>query len=271
MTRRPQGKKAQETGRIRKRFGQNFLTDANYIDRIVSAINPLRTDEILEIGPGRGALTDLLVLSGCRLALIEIDRDLVSSLTQKFGSKVRVYSADVLKFDFAQLESENPIRVVGNLPYNISTPLLFRLFQYNGLFEDLNFMLQLEVVNRMTAEPGSRDYGRLTIMSNYFCTAEKQFEVPPEAFTPMPKVISAIVRLEPRQKGSVKVRDIKVLENLLITAFSKRRKTVRNALGTHLSIHDLDKLNIDANLRPENLAPEEYFRCANYISEKLNK
>ena len=267
MTRRKAAGKGRHSSPTRKRFGQNFLTDPNVIDQIISAINPLQADRILEIGPGRGALTGLLNRSGCHLELIEIDRDLVSLLTQQFGTGVHIYSADVLKFDFSQLESQAPVRVVGNLPYNISTPLLFRLFQYNRLFHDLTFMLQLEVVNRITAEPGSRDYGRLTIMSNYFCEAEKLFEVPPEAFTPMPKVNSAIIRLVPKGDRADEVKDIKVLEQLLITAFSKRRKTVRNALRSYLTADELNQLNIDPGLRPENLKPEEYFRCANYITD----
>ena len=269
MTRRKAAGKGRHSSPTRKRFGQNFLTDPNVIDQIISAINPLQADRILEIGPGRGALTGLLNRSGCHLELIEIDRDLVSLLTQQFGTGVHIYSADVLKFDFSQLESQAPVRVVGNLPYNISTPLLFRLFQYNRLFHDLTFMLQLEVVNRITAEPGSRDYGRLTIMSSYFCEAEKLFEVPPEAFTPMPKVNSAIIRLVPKRDHSNEVKDIKVLEQLLIMAFSKRRKTVRNALRSYLTVDELNQLNIDPGLRPENLKPEEFFRCANYITDNL--
>ncbi len=268
VTRQKSTAKVRSSGPVRKRFGQNFLNDPNIIDRIISSIDPLPTDRILEIGPGRGALTDQLFRSGCHLELVEIDRDLVSALGRKFGDRVRIHPVDVLKFDFSQLGGHGAIRVVGNLPYNISTPLLFRLFQYTGLFDDLIFMLQLEVVDRITARPDSRDYGRLTIMSKYFCDAEKLFNVPPEAFKPMPKVNSAIIRLRPRHDRSDGVKDIKVLEQLLITAFSKRRKTVRNALRTYLSTDDLNRLNIDASLRPENLTPEEYFRCANYIADR---
>ena len=269
MSRRKGAGNGRTSSPIRKRFGQNFLTAPNIVDQIISAINPVRADRILEIGPGRGALTELLIRSGCHLELVEIDRDLVSRLAQQFGAGIRIYSADVLKFDFAQLEDQAPVRVVGNLPYNISTPLLFRLFKYKRLFDDLTFMLQLEVVNRITAEPGSRDYGRLTIMSSYFCEAQKLFDVPPEAFTPMPKVNSAIIRLVPIHDRTIEVKDIKVLEQLLITAFSKRRKTVRNALGSYFTTDDLLQLNIDPRLRPENLRPEEYFRCANYITDNL--
>ncbi len=254
--------------RPRKRFGQNFLTDDSVIDRIISAINPGSSDHIVEIGPGRGAITELLLRSGCQLDLIEIDRDLVALLQQKLGKGLSIYSEDVLKFDFKKLESTRPIRVVGNLPYNISTPLLFKLFQYGALFKDLLFMLQLEVVNRLTATPGGGNYGRLSIMSQYFCDAEKLFNVPREAFSPSPKVESAIVRLVPKKDKQIEVTNIKLLEQLLISAFSKRRKTIRNALGSYLSAEELENLGLDTKLRPENLDPTDFARCANYLDKK---
>lgn len=258
--------------RSRKRFAQNFLNDPNVIEQIVAAINPVHTDHILEIGPGRGALTGRLLRSGCHLELVEIDRDLVELLEGKYP-EVTIYSDDILKFDFSRLTSlspsfsPSPIRVVGNLPYNISTPLLFRLYQQGELFEDLIFMLQLEVVNRIIAEPSNKNYGRLSIMSQYYCDVEKLFNVPSSAFTPSPKVESALVRLTPRRDPSIKVNNIELLEQILIAAFSKRRKTVRNALGSYLSEEDLERLNIDASLRPENLTPNDYVRCANYLTD----
>jgi len=254
----------------RKRFGQHFLTATDVISDIVHAVAANPDDTLVEIGPGRGALTIPLANTGAELHAIEFDRDLAAPLRSRLATaaNVTIHEFDALKFDYASLGSD--LRIVSNLPYNISTPLLFRLFQYNRLFHDLIFMLQLEVVNRITAEPGSRDYGRLTIMSSYFCEAEKLFEVPPEAFTPMPKVNSAIVRLVPKHDRVDEVKDIKVLQQLLITAFSKRRKTVRNALRSYLTADDLDQLNIDPGLRPENLRPEEYFRCANYITDNLS-
>jgi 16S rRNA (adenine1518-N6/adenine1519-N6)-dimethyltransferase len=251
--------------RPRKRFGQNFLTDNSVIDRIVSAINPASFDHIVEIGPGRGAITESLLRSDCTLDLIEIDRDLVALLQQKFGTEIPIYSEDVLKFDFEKLGTPRPIRVVGNLPYNISTPLLFKLFHYGELFQDLTFMLQLEVVERLTATPGGRNYGRLSIMSQYFCDADKLFNVPREAFSPSPKVESAIVRLRPKKERRIEVTNIKLLEQLLISAFSKRRKTIRNALGSYLSAEELEQLGLDIKQRPENLSPEDYARCANYL------
>ncbi len=261
--------------RSRKRFAQNFLNDPNVVEQIVAAINPVDTDHILEIGPGRGVLTGWLVRSGCHLELVEIDRDLVELLAAKYP-EVTIYSEDILKFDFSRLTSlspslsSSPIKVVGNLPYNISTPLLFRLFQQSELLEDLIFMLQLEVVNRIIAEPSNKNYGRLSIMSQYYCDAEKLFNVPSSAFTPSPKVESALVRLTPKRDPTTKVNNIEHLEQLLIAAFSKRRKNVRNALGSYLSEEDLERLNIDTNLRPENLTPDEYVRCANYITDNAS-
>ncbi len=265
----------------RKRFGQNFLTDRNVIDRIIRGVNPQASNHIVEIGPGRGALTQLLVRSGCDLQLIEIDRDLIAILKEQFaGQDIPIHSTDVLKFDFNKLlahipstQSDRPqtFRVVGNLPYNISTPLLFKLFGYSTLFSDLTFMLQLEVVNRMTATANSKSYGRLTIMTDYFCESEKLFEVPPGAFTPQPKVTSAIIRLIPRSVREVEVSDVDLLGRLLITAFSKRRKTIRNALGTYLTTGELEQLGIDPRLRPENIEPNAYFRCANYLSNRQDK
>jgi 16S rRNA (adenine1518-N6/adenine1519-N6)-dimethyltransferase len=261
--------------RPRKRFGQHFLNDPTVIQQIVTAINPVHTDHILEIGPGRGAITGLLLDSGCHLDLVEIDRDLIDLLKRKYDKKVTIYSEDILKFDFARLArvtspsvSQPRIRVVGNLPYNISTPLLFRLFQYGELIEDLTFMLQLEVVNRIIADPSTKSYGRLSIMSQYHCEAEKLFDVPPSAFTPVPKVQSALLRLRPHRNPGIKVRDIALLEQLLITAFSKRRKTVRNALISCLSGEELKQLNIDTSLRPENLTLADYVRCADYMADR---
>ncbi len=254
--------------RARKRFGQNFLTDPGIIDQIITAINPGPDDHILEIGPGRGALTEQLSRSGCRLTLIEIDRDLVASLQHKYPQDVTIHSQDVLKFDFTLLASSPPIRVVGNLPYNISTPLLFRLFASGTTFRDFTFMLQLEVVKRIVAEPSTSGYGRLSIMSQYFCDPEMLFEVPPTAFTPAPKVNSAIIRLTPRMTRNPTVKNLDVLEHLLITAFSKRRKTVRNAMSSCLSQEELLFLNIDTKARPENLTPAEFIHCANFISTR---
>ena len=180
--------------RARKRFGQNFLNDQLTIQRIIDAIRPSASDHILEIGPGHGALTKNLVASGCQLDVVEIDRDLAAELRQRYPG-LNVIEADILKFDFNQIRGDRPLRVVGNLPYNISTPLLFMLFEKLDMIEDMYFMLQLEVVERMAAAASTSQYGRLSIMSQYFCAAEKLFDVPPSAFTPAPKVDSAVVHL----------------------------------------------------------------------------
>ncbi len=250
------------TLRARKRFGQNFLTDGNVIRRLVDAIRPLASDRIIEIGPGHGALTAPLVSASGDLEVIEIDRDLVRELHTRFPDLV-IHEADVLKLDLAKIVTPGT-RVVGNLPYNISTPLLFRLFPLTGQIRDMHFMLQLEVVDRLTAEPSSPAYGRLSVMAGYWCRAEKLFEVPPGAFTPAPKVTSAIVRLTPANHGE-EARDVGVLGDVVTRAFNQRRKTIRNGLKGLVSEESLRELDIDPQLRPENLSLADYVRCANHL------
>ncbi|MCB1646549.1 MAG: 16S rRNA (adenine(1518)-N(6)/adenine(1519)-N(6))-dimethyltransferase RsmA [Pseudomonadales bacterium] len=252
--------------RARKRFGQNFLQDPSVIDRIAFAINPAPSDHILEIGPGHGALTSRLSNTGCKLDLVEIDRDLVAELTPRFPNAM-IHSADILQFDFSSIAGAEKLRVVGNLPYNISTPLLFRLFHHSDLIQDMYFMLQLEVVNRLTASLSTGQYGRLSIMTRLFCDAEKLFDVPPEAFSPRPKVMSAIVRLTPRHDPP-EVSDLAQFEKLLIHAFSQRRKTIRNALKNWCSAAELSALDIDPSLRPENIPAERFIACANFLATK---
>ncbi|MBL4681406.1 MAG: 16S rRNA (adenine(1518)-N(6)/adenine(1519)-N(6))-dimethyltransferase RsmA [Pseudomonadales bacterium] len=246
--------------RARKRFGQNFLHDQNLIRKIVNAINPKPEDHVIEIGPGRGALTALLLKSGCQLDVIEIDRDLASELREKHP-QLNVIESDVLKFDFSQIEGSRPLRIVGNLPYNISTPLLFKLFNQIDSIRDMYFMLQLEVVNRLTAEHSHSDYGRLSVMSQYYCQSEKLFTVPPEAFIPRPKVMSAIVRLTPQNKKN-DFTDTEVLRKILIQAFSMRRKTIRNALKGYVTAEDIIALGLDPRARPENLSLSNYIAIA---------
>ena len=252
--------------RARKRFGQNFLTDQNLIQKIVRSVNPKPDDHVIEIGPGHGALTELILKTGCHLDVIEIDRDLIAELGNKHP-QLNIFDSDVLKFDFSKIERKGPLRIVGNLPYNISTPLLFKLFKEVSDVKDMHFMLQLEVVNRMTAEHSSKDYGRLSIMSQYYCNNRKLFHVPPEAFIPRPKVTSAIVRLMP--KGDEKIHtDITILEAIVLQAFSQRRKTIRNALGAFLDETDLSNLELDPKLRPENLSLDVFAGIASYLSKK---
>ena len=252
--------------RARKRFGQNFLHDQQVIQRITGAIRPLPSDHILEIGPGHGALTQDLVASGCHLHVVEIDRDLAAELRLRYPG-LDVIEADILTFDFNSIRSDTPLRVVGNLPYNISTPLLFKLYAHAEMIKDMFFMLQLEVVERMAAAPSTSNYGRLSIMSQYFCAAEKLFEVAPASFTPQPKVTSAIVQLVPHVQQAP-LTDIKLFQKMLTQAFSLRRKTLRNALKAFLSEAEMLALAIDPGSRPENIPGADYIRCAKYLSSR---
>lgn len=253
----------------RKRFGQNFLRDRAVIDRIIRAIGPAATDHIVEIGPGEGVLTRHLADAAGRLDAIELDRDLAAELRQFYAvaDTVKVHQTDALRFDFASLTSGRPLRVVGNLPYNISTPLLFHLFSHAGLVSDMHFMLQKEVVDRLTAPSGSGDYGRLSIMAGYHCQAEKLFEVAPESFFPRPKVISAIVRLIPHAAPPVDC-DPADLGRVVTAAFSQRRKTLRNSLASVLSDDDLRAVGIDPSLRAEKLELEDFSRLAKRWRER---
>lgn len=245
--------------RARKRFGQNFLTDQRVVRQIIAALSPGPDQHILEIGPGHGALTTHLDKSGCLLKVIEIDRDLAAGLVSQ---GIDVIVGDVLKQDFRRITAK-PTRIIGNLPYNISTPLLFRLFDVPNVV-DMHFMLQKEVVDRLTASPGTRDYGRLSIMAQYHCDGEKLFEVAPGAFTPAPKVTSAMIRLVPRaEKPGVSLPE---LEKVVTTAFNQRRKTIRNALSSLLDENTLVSLDLDPKRRPDTLSLDDYVRCANAIT-----
>ncbi len=257
--------------RARKRFGQNFLHDQSIIEQIIHALGPKAKQSIIEIGPGKGALTAALLNSGANLTAIEIDRDLAALLEQTFGGQAnfRLLEQDVLQLDFNSLLSpENPGRIIGNLPYNISTPLIFHLLAYLPGIIDMLFMLQLEVVERMRATPGSKAYGRLSIMCQYYCEVEKLFEVPPLAFSPAPKVTSAIVRLRPRNQPQTMLEDPKQLESLVRQAFAQRRKTLRNNLQGLVSAEQLQALDIDPGLRPENLSLQDYVRICRWLAQK---
>ena len=241
--------------KTRKRFGQHFLHDPGVLKRIVEAVAPARGDHVVEIGPGEGALTRPLLERLDRLTVIEIDRDLAASLAQEFSpQKLTVVVADVLDFDFSSLPGG--LRVIGNLPYNISTPILFRLARYAGQVRDLHFMLQKEVVDRMVAKHSTADYGRLSVMLQVRFAMQKLFKVAPGAFRPPPKVESAVVRLVPLQETLP--CDEALFEKIVREAFSARRKTLRNALP--LAADDYAELGIDPQLRPENLSPADYVR-----------
>ena len=257
----------------RKRFGQNFLHDERVIDNIIKAVSPQATDTLVEIGPGQGALTDALVANAKHITLIEIDRDLVEQLRQRYQhlDNVTIISQDVLTFDFATLaRNGETLRIVGNLPYNISTPLIFHLLTYHKLISDMHFMLQKEVVERMASVPGEKSWGRLGIMTQYYTQAQFLFSVPPEAFSPAPKVESAIVRLQPYSDIPVKADNEKMLATVVRTAFNQRRKTLRNALKPlikDLSSTELESATgIDMGLRPEMLSLTNFIHLSNQIS-----
>lgn len=252
----------------RKRFGQNFLKDATVIDRIARAVRPGPGQRLVEIGPGTGALTEALIESGCALDVIELDRDLVPGLLAAFSLKpgFRLHSADVLSFDFNSLidpGAEQQLRVVGNLPYNISTPLIFKLIENTSLIQDMHFMLQLEVVERLAASPGSRNWGRLGIMAQFHCEVEHLFDVPPDAFSPPPKVQSAIVRLTPRAESPWPECNATQLRALVKAAFAQRRKTLRNNLKEIIDSEQLEALGIDPSARAETLELEQFIEITN--------
>lgn len=255
--------------RARKRFGQNFLHDAGVIYRILRSIHARAGQRLVEIGPGQGALTEGLVDSGAKLDVIELDQDLVPLLKMRFGlnPQFTLHQGDAMKFDFAALANNGErLRVVGNLPYNISTPLIFHLLEHAPVIEDMHFMLQKEVVERLAAQPGSGDWGRLSIMVQYFCEVEHLFNVGPGAFNPPPKVDSAIVRLVPHRTLPHPARDHRLLERVVREAFNQRRKTLRNTLKNLLSAAEIEAAGVDGSLRPEQLDLAAFVRLADQLA-----
>jgi 16S rRNA (adenine1518-N6/adenine1519-N6)-dimethyltransferase len=255
------------THRAKKRFGQNFLHDSGIIDRIVSSIRVKATDNIIEIGPGLGAITKQILPVTGSINVIELDRDIIPKL--KFNcdglGTLNILQTDALKVDYQQFSQNGPLRVVGNLPYNISTPILFHLFGYLQIIQDMHFMLQKEVVLRMAAQPGSKVYGRLSVMTQSVCDASLLFLVPPESFTPAPKVDSAIVKLTPRAVP-LDITD-RLLFNALVTeAFGQRRKTLRNVWRKRIEPEALESLGIKPTLRPENISLDEFVKVSNHLS-----
>ena len=255
--------------RARKRFGQNFLRDPGIISRIVRAIAPRPGQRLVEIGPGQGALTEPLLEAAGALEVIELDRDLIPGLRVQFFNypEFAIHEGDALKFDFAELKGEGPaLRVVGNLPYNISTPLIFHLLAERGAVADMHFMLQKEVVERLAAEPGGADWGRLSVMAQYHCRVDSLFIVPPEAFTPRPKVDSAIVRLVPHETLPNPASDEALFADIVRQAFAQRRKTLRNNLKGRVSAETLQALGIDPARRPQTLTVAELVTIANHLA-----
>nr|WP_318383036.1 16S rRNA (adenine(1518)-N(6)/adenine(1519)-N(6))-dimethyltransferase RsmA [uncultured Enterobacter sp.] len=253
----------------RKRFGQNFLNDQFVIDSIVAAINPQKGQAMVEIGPGLGALTEPVGDRMDKMTVIELDRDLAARLqTHPFlAPKLTIYQQDAMTMNFSELSETlgQPLRVFGNLPYNISTPLMFHLFSYTGAIADMHFMLQKEVVNRLVAGPNRKAYGRLSVMAQYYCQVIPVLEVPPTAFTPAPKVDSAVVRLVPYTTLPHPVKDVRVLSRITTEAFNQRRKTIRNSLGNLFTVDVLTQLGIDPAARAENISVAQYCQLANYL------
>lgn len=252
----------------RKRFGQNFLRDDNIIRAIVRGFAPQPGQTVVEIGPGLGALTQLLLAELGELHVVELDRDLAARLPQTLAGKgtLHIHQADALDFDFAQLAPANGLlRVIGNLPYNISTPLIFHLLAHAHCISDMHFMLQKEVVDRLAAEPGTADYGRLSVMAQYRCQVDWLLAVPPESFVPAPKVQSAVVRLTPYQQSPYDCRNEALLRQVVSTAFNQRRKTLRNCLKGMASEDDFAAAGIDSGLRAEALDVASFIKLTNQL------
>ena len=262
------------THRARKRFGQNFLHSESVIRRIVGTIAPARDDRIVEIGPGMGALTVPMLALVDKLDVVELDRDLVAELPERLGhpDNLVIHQADALAFDFRALAGgdghDNHLRIIGNLPYNISTPLLFHLLDQADVVKDMHFMLQKEVVDRLAASPGTKAWGRLGVMTQARARVTLLFRVPPGAFTPAPKVESAVVRVVPRTLSDRQRRLLPFLEKVVRAAFGQRRKTLKNTLKGVLDDHELNGLEIEPGRRAETLSLEEFGKMAEWIQTR---
>ena len=251
----------------RRRFAQHFLIDEAVIERIIAVISPAPDECLVEIGPGLGALTRALVEIVRSLQVIELDRNLADELPRRLGNprNLHVHAMDALTTDFTKLAGEHRLRIVGNLPYNISSPLLFHLLDHQPIIQDMHFMLQNEVVDRLAASPGNRDYGRLSVMVQLVCWVDKLFEVPPESFSPPPRVNSAVVRLVPAKTPTVLV-DKPHFERVVRQAFSQRRKTLRNSLRDLLDENEIRAAGIDPGARPETLDLVGFAALSNKLS-----
>ncbi|QGL95897.1 MULTISPECIES: 16S rRNA (adenine(1518)-N(6)/adenine(1519)-N(6))-dimethyltransferase RsmA [Stenotrophomonas] len=253
------------TAPAKKQLGQHFLADRHYIDKIVMAVNPKDGDRLVEIGPGQGAITLPLLRVHPKLTVIEFDRDLIAPLTaaaEPLG-ELTIVHRDVLRVDFTELAGGQPIRLVGNLPYNISSPILFHALEHAAVIRDMHFMLQKEVVDRMAAGPGSKVYGRLSVMLQAYCQVTSLFVVPPGAFRPPPKVDSAVVRLVPRDPATININDPKRFAEVVKAAFGQRRKTLRNALNNVVSAEQFIAAGVRPDARAEQLDVAEFIALAN--------
>lgn len=248
--------------RARKRFGQNFLHDRHWIERIAKAVNATEGDDIVEIGPGQAALTRELIAGAGKVRAVEIDRDLAAWLKETFPESLSLIEADALTLDWTQVAKNDNLRVVGNLPYNISSPLLFKLLEAADHVKDQHFMLQKEVVDRMVAQHGSKTYGRLSVMLQWRYRMQKLFDVPPGAFNPPPKVMSSVVRMIPKAKEEVPSVDFELFSSVVANTFSQRRKTIRNALSALLSAEEIAACDVDPGARAEALPLDAFVRLA---------
>lgn len=254
------------THQARKRFGQNFLHDQNIIQKIIASINLKRDDHVIEIGPGLGALTTPLLAKLDQLEVVELDRDLIPRLPSlPNGDRLLIHECDALKFDFASRADSRPLRIVGNLPYNISSPLIFHLLESAKFIQDMHFMLQKEVVERLAAPAAGSNYGRLSVAVQARCKVEHLFNVSKHCFQPAPKVESAIVRLTPYQQAAFDIRDWTLFDALVKQAFAQRRKTLRNNLKPILDASTIEACGIDPGCRPETLSIEQFACLSNCL------
>lgn len=255
--------------RVRKRFGQHFLHDRNIINRIIAAINPKPDQTVIEIGPGKGALTIPLLEQLDALHVIELDRDLAKALVKVVGieNKIIIHCLDALNYDFEKMGSRD-LYIIGNLPYNISTPLIFHLLKYQAYLHEMVFMLQEEVIDRICAIPGNKNYGRLSVMVQAHCQTEKLFTVSPEAFSPPPKVMSAIIKLKPYNKRINQIANLSDFAYIVKMAFSQRRKTLKNCLKDILNEEQIVALNIAPEARAETLPINNFIQLANSYHEE---
>jgi 16S rRNA (adenine1518-N6/adenine1519-N6)-dimethyltransferase len=253
----------------KKSLGQHFLTDRSYIDKIVMAVNPQPGDRLVEIGPGQGAITFPLLRKHGELTAIEFDRDLITPLMEASEGvgRLTIIHKNVLDVDFGKLAGDEKLRLVGNLPYNLSSPILFHAIEHAASIRDMVFMLQKEVVDRMAAEPGSKVYGRLSVMLQAYCRVDSLFVVPPGAFRPPPKVDSAVARLVPREASAIGIADHRRFEDVVRAAFGQRRKTLRNALGGTCSSEQIEAAGLRPDARAEQIEVDGFVRLANLPAE----
>ena len=258
--------------KARKRFGQNFLIDQQVIDQIVAAINPSSNDNLIEIGPGMAAITEHLVKLCPSMTLVELDRDLIEFLKRKLIDypSVSIINGDALKTNFGEFYQGEKLRLVGNLPYNISTPLLFHLLDTKEYIRDMHFMLQREVVDRLSASPGEKSYGRLSVMIQYYCRVMPLIPVPPSSFKPAPKVQSAVVRLTPYDEPPHKAENPELLSKIVSLCFQQRRKTLKNCLNSYAQYILSDTNTVDLTKRPEQLSVAEFVDLSNCINRHMD-